>query len=133
MSPLSIRCIKSAFLYLACGLGLGVTFALDRAVGALLRPMHAEFNLWGWATLLIYGMAYHMLPRFSGRALRWPRLADAQSWLAIAGVAIAALGWAALVMGVSNAWILGASGGLLQALAALLFAIQIGSILFPKT
>ena len=70
MNTLSIRCIKAAFGYLACGIGLGAWFAVDRAAGAWLRPLHAELNLWGWATLLIYGMAYHMLPRFAGRAPR---------------------------------------------------------------
>ena len=59
MTPLSMRCIKAAFLYLALGIGLGASFALDRALGARLRPLHAELNLWGWVTLLIYGMAYH--------------------------------------------------------------------------
>src|SRR5689334_17221445 len=58
MNILSIRCIKAAFVCLALGIGLGAWFAINRAQGALLRPLHAEFNLWGWATLLIYGMAY---------------------------------------------------------------------------
>ena len=97
MNALSIRCIKAAFVYLACGIGLGVWFAVDRATGAWLRPLHAELNLWGWATLLIYGMAYHMLPRFAGRPPRWPRLAAAQSWLAIASVALVAAGWIGVV------------------------------------
>ncbi len=46
MTPLSMRCIKAAFLYLALGIGLGAPFALDRALGARLRPLHAELNLW---------------------------------------------------------------------------------------
>src|SRR5205085_3454200 len=93
MNALSIRCIKAAFVYLAFGIGLGAWFAVDRAAGALLRPLHAELNLWGWTTLLIYGMAYHMLPRFAGRPVRWPRLAAAQAGLAIGGVALVAAGW----------------------------------------
>jgi heme/copper-type cytochrome/quinol oxidase subunit 1 len=91
MSPLTVRCIKAAFIYLALGIGLGASFAIDRAFGAGLRTLHAEFNLWGWSTLLIYGMGYHMLPRFTGQPLRWPRLAEVQSWLAIGGVALTAL------------------------------------------
>ena len=129
MSALSIRCIKAAFIYLALGIGLGVTFALDRRLGASLRPLHAEFNLWGWVTLLIYGMAYHMLPRFSGRPLRSQRLAEVQSWLAIAGVALAALGWIALVSHLSPARLLLVSGGLLEIVGALLFGALIGDLL----
>jgi hypothetical protein len=129
MNALSIRCIKAAFVYLALGIGLGVWFALDRATGALLRPLHAELNLWGWATLLIYGMAYHMLPRFAGRALRHPHLAVAQSWLAIAGVALIAAGWLGVVNALPPARMALVAGGALQVGAAALFALLIGDLL----
>jgi hypothetical protein len=123
MNALSIRCIKAAFVYLACGIALGVWFAVDRATGALLRPLHAELNLWGWATLLIYGMAYHMLPRFAGRAPRWPRLAAAQSWLAIAGVALVTAGWIGVVRALPLAQLVLVAGGMLQVVAAALFVL----------
>ncbi|HWQ11415.1 MAG TPA: cbb3-type cytochrome c oxidase subunit I [Roseiflexaceae bacterium] len=132
MSALTVRCARAALIYLALGIALGVSFALDRALGAALRPLHAELNLWGWVTLLIYGMGYHMLPRFAGRPLRSQRLADAQSWLAIAGVALAALGWAASAAGLAEALALRALGGGLQLAAALLFAILIGDLLAPR-
>lgn len=128
MSNLSLRCIKTAFLALGLGVGLGAWFALDRAAGAWLRPLHAELNLWGWATLLIYGMAYHMLPRFLARPLRRPRLAEAQSWLAITGVALASAGWLALSLGWPSQPLL-IAGGLAQLAAAGLFVFQIGELL----
>ncbi len=129
MSPLSIRCIKTAFLALAAGIALGAAFAIDRALGAQLRPLHAELNLWGWTTLLIYGMAYHMLPRFAGRPLRRLRLADAQSWLAIGGVAAASLGWLLLLVAPAPARALLVAGGAAQLAAALLFAGLMGEVL----
>jgi hypothetical protein len=129
MNSLSIRCIKAGFLYLAFGIGLGAWFAVDRGAGAVLRPLHAELNLWGWVTLLIYGMSYHMLPRFAGRPLRWPHLALAQSWLAIGGVALAALGWLGLVNALAGARAILAAGGAIQLTAALLFALSIGNLL----
>lgn len=129
MSTLSVRCIKAAFLYLAIGVGLGALFAFDRALGAQLRPLHAELNLWGWVTLLIYGFGYHMLPRFAGRPISRPRLADAQSWLAIAGVALASLGWFAVPLDLPYAGVLLAAGGVLQTLAVLGFGLLIGTVL----
>ena len=129
MSPLTVRCIKAAFCYLALGIALGASFAIDRAFGAGLRSLHAELNLWGWATLLIYGMAYHMLPRFTGCPLAWPRLAEAQSWLAIGGVALMALGWLVQWLGLPFALALLIGGGLLQLAAAGAFAVQIGRLL----
>jgi heme/copper-type cytochrome/quinol oxidase subunit 1 len=121
MSNLSLRCIKAAFFFLACGIGLGASFALNRSLGAALRPLHAELNLWGWTTLLIYGFGYHMLPRFSGRPLRSPALAAAQSWLAIAGVVLASLGWGLAAAQAPGALALQALGGLAQLGAAALF------------
>jgi len=132
MSALSTRCIKAAFLYLACGIGLGIWFTVDRAIGALLRPLHAELNLWGWATLLIYGMAYHMLPRFAGHMPRWPRLAAAQSWLAITSVALVAAGWIAVLSALPVAQLVLVAGGTLQVVAAALFGLLIGDLLIRK-
>jgi hypothetical protein len=129
VNALTVRCIRAAFLCLALGIGLGLWFALDRASGAVWRPLHAALNLWGWATLLIYGMSYHMLPRFTGRPLRWPRLAEAQSWLAILAVALVGLGWLATRFELSaGRWLL-LGGGTLQFMAALLYALQIGDLL----
>ena len=129
MNSLSIRCIKAAFICLALGIGLGAWFAVDRAQGAWLRPLHAALNLWGWATLLIYGMAYHMLPRFAGRPLRRVRLAAAQSWLAIGGIALVTLGWIGLLSALPLAHPVLIAGGAIQVAAAALFALLIGELL----
>lgn len=129
MSTLSLRCIKAAFICLALGLILGVSFAARRSFGATLRPLHVELNLWGWSTLLIYGFAYHMLPRFAGRPLAHPRLAAIQAALAIGGVALGAAGWAASAAHIPYALLVGATGALTQLLAALLFIWQIGRLL----
>jgi hypothetical protein len=147
MSRLTVRCIRAAMLALAAGILLGVAFALDRSLGARLRPLHAELNLWGWSTLLIYGVGYHMLPRFCGRPLARPRLAEAQGWLAIGGVAAASLGWllslaepltqsrpqagrmAQLVSGAPAALL--AAGGLAQLAAALIFVSLAAALLRP--
>lgn len=132
MSNVSIRCIKAAFAYLALGIGLGVGFAVDRAIGARLLPLHAELNLWGWATLLIYGMAYHMMPRFIGRPLRRPRFVAVQSWLAIGGVALVAVGWVGAVSGLPGARVVLEGGAAIQVIAAALFALLIGELLSPE-
>ena len=129
MSMLSIRCIRAAFVCLACGVGLGAWFAFDRALGAWLRPLHAGLNLWGWTALLIYGMAYHMLPRFTGHPLRWPRLAGVQSWLAIGGVVLLTIGWLGVLGGLPWGQPLLIAGGTLQLAAALLFSMAIGDLL----
>lgn len=129
MNRLTIRCLKAGFAYLALGIGLGALFGWDRALGAQLRSLHAELNLWGWATLLIYGMAYHMLPRFTGNPLRQIRAANAQSILAIVGVGVTSLGWIVVLGAPALGRIVLAAGGFVQLGAALLFAALAGDLL----
>lgn len=132
MSKLSLRCVRAAFVFLMFGIALGSSFALDRSLGAQFRPLHAELNLWGWLTLLIYGFAYHMLPRFLGRALRLQQLADVQSWLAIVGTALSSFAWLGLVYDWPAARGLAVVASLGQASAALMFVWLIGSLLLPR-
>jgi Na+/proline symporter len=131
MSQLTLRCVKAAFIALAAGIALGTSFALNRALGAQLRPLHAELNLWGWTTLLIYGMGYHMLPRFCGRPLRRTRLAELQSWLAIGGVAAASCGWLLRLSAPVAGQALVAAGAVAQLAAALIFAALGAELLRP--
>jgi hypothetical protein len=70
-----------------------------------------------------------MLPRFTGRPLRWPRLAAAQSWLAIGGVVLVAAGWIAILSELPLAQAVLVGGGALQVVAAALFALLIGELL----
>ncbi|KPL79528.1 hypothetical protein SE18_26430 [Herpetosiphon geysericola] len=117
-------CIRAAVFYLAVGIGFGISFAFDRALGAQLRPIHVESNLAGFATMLIYGMAYFMLPRFMGRPLGLAGVANWQVVLAISAVLLIDLGWAGLVANVALArWLL-VFGASLHGLAALLFSLS---------
>jgi hypothetical protein len=86
--------VGAAVLALAIGIGLGMSFAVTPANGALLRPVHAELNVFGWAALLITGVTYYLAPRFAGSPLRWPHLAPLQLGLTIGGLALSvALIW----------------------------------------
>ncbi len=68
----------AAFIALGFGIALGMSFAVTPVQGAFYRPVHAELNLFGWAGLLISGVAYYLVPRFAGAPLRWSRLAIVQ-------------------------------------------------------
>ncbi|MDQ4078299.1 MAG: hypothetical protein M3220_18890 [Chloroflexota bacterium] len=133
MNALTVRLVRSALLFLALGIALGVAFAVDRSLGALWRPLHAELNLWGWVTLLIYGMAFHMLPRFTGQPLPQPKLAELQSWMAILGVALVATGWLGRHVGMPLGQETLLLGGAVQFSAALLFTFLIGTLLRSRS
>lgn len=89
--------IALAGTFLLAGVSLGAVFAIEPAIGARLRFVHAELNLFGWTGLLICGVGYYLIPRLLGRPLRWPRLATFQLACLVAGVLLstAALAWRA--------------------------------------
>ncbi|MEK7817170.1 MAG: cbb3-type cytochrome c oxidase subunit I [Actinomycetota bacterium] len=98
MSPTVISFIKSSLAYLAIGVTLGILMAIKvlpdpRNIG-LITTAHAHINLMGTVMMLIYGVGYHILPRFSGRPLYSEGLASAQLWInniGLAGMAVTRL------------------------------------------
>jgi cbb3-type cytochrome oxidase subunit 1 len=93
MSRLTILFIKSSLIYFAIGalVGLDITF-MPGHLGAMM-PMHAHLMLLGWISMMIYGVAYHILPRFSARPLYSDKMANAQFYLAHIGLIGMAIGF----------------------------------------
>lgn len=85
------------------------------------RPAHAHMQLLGFVALMIYGVAYHALPRFRGVVFRRPGLALFQVGLANLGLLGMALAWGlGLGAGIWGAFAtLSLAAGLLFALLAL--------------
>ncbi|MCL5024280.1 MAG: cbb3-type cytochrome c oxidase subunit I [Nitrospirae bacterium] len=51
-----------------------------------LKFVHSHLNLLGWVSMMIYGVGYHILPRFTGKPLKSPKLGEIQFWLANIGL-----------------------------------------------
>jgi len=51
-----------------------------------LRFVHSHLNLLGWVSMMIYGVGYHILPRFTAKPLKSPRTGELQFWLANIGL-----------------------------------------------
>ncbi len=64
--------IKAGLIYGVLGAVLGITMAVDPSLSYPLRFIHIHLNLLGFMTMMISGVAYHVLPRFSARTLPWP-------------------------------------------------------------
>ncbi len=129
MSPTTIRFLKVGMAYFVLGALLGTLLALPptrdflyKAPGAQWRLAHTHLNLAGFVIMIIFGIAYHILPRFAGKPLRSEAWAAAHFWiasLATAGMVIgfivpaaAVLLWtgsvaqlAGIVLGVANLWL----------------------------
>jgi len=51
-----------------------------------LKFVHSHLNMLGWVSMMIFGVGYHILPRFMGRPLKSPKLGEMQFWLANIGL-----------------------------------------------
>ena len=91
-----------------------VSLAWPHALPGNVPRLHGHLMLLGFVAMMIYGIALHVLSRFSGRPLYSERLADGQFVLANAGLLTMAAGWLA-----TNDLIVAVGGGLtIAAMAA---------------
>ncbi|MBV6397128.1 MAG: hypothetical protein HFACDABA_02733 [Anaerolineales bacterium] len=63
MPPLTRTFIKTAMLYFALALALGIALALNAGPG--LFPVYIHLLVFGWLTQLIFGVIYWMFPKYS--------------------------------------------------------------------
>jgi cbb3-type cytochrome oxidase subunit 1 len=97
MSNITVNFIKCALVYLVFAALLGITMTIKGPVEPF-KPMHTHFNLLGWMCMMIYGVAYHILPRFSGVPLWSEKLATIHLWVANIGLLGMAGGWVFMSM-----------------------------------
>jgi cbb3-type cytochrome oxidase subunit 1 len=119
--------LRASLTWLAIGVTLGVAMAIHPA-WSIYRPAHEHMNLLGFVTMMIYGVAYHVVPRFSGRKLRYEPLAVWHFWIANAGLALMVVGFMCRVRDERTALIgtiVLAVGGTFSAIGAYAFALNI--------
>ena len=87
MSPTVVNYIRSALAWVALGVILGALMNIVPDWTPFLKTAHAHINLVGWVSMFIFGVGYHILPRFRGRPLHSESLATTQLWLANIGLA----------------------------------------------
>lgn len=92
MSKVTVWFIRFALIYFMLAILLGLHMSVTGPVYPWM-PIHVHFNLLGWMSMMIYGVGYHILPRFSGVPLWSERLSYWQLWLANAGLVGMAAGW----------------------------------------
>jgi len=86
--------IRLSMVYFLVGSLLGVAFVFrPEMANADHIAMHVHLNLLGWMSMMIFGVGYHVLPRFSGQPLYSRKLSVVQFWLANAGLIGMAAGW----------------------------------------
>lgn len=94
MSSITVWFIRCAMIYFLLAILLGIMMSVTGPVYPWM-PIHVHFNLLGWMSMMVYGVGYHILPRFSGRPLWSDKLSYWQLWLANIGLIGMAIGWGA--------------------------------------
>jgi len=116
--------LKASLSWLAAGVSLGVAMAAH-PLWTVYRLVHVHMLLLGFVTMMIYGVAYHVIPRFAGFPIHSRRAAVLHWWISNAGLVMMATGFAVRVHDATRGTIVLASGGTLSALGAYTFVYVI--------
>lgn len=119
--------LVGAVVLLLGGTGMGAVFAISPELGARMRFVHAELNLFGWTGLLVCGMSYYLVPRFAGQPLRWPRLAAIQLGALGTGILIGAAAFLWRAYGAPPAALAGVGQGVVGAAFLVAGAVLAGT------
>jgi hypothetical protein len=110
--------VKASMIYLGIGAITGIGMVLWPDIRFAVTRVHTHINLLGFMAMMIYGVGYHILPRFMGRPVYSHRLGNLQVWLANI-----------TLTGLSISWILETlQGGIWRSLAILFGIGQVFSI-----
>jgi cbb3-type cytochrome oxidase subunit 1 len=73
--------IVMSIVYLGISSVLGLVMLGNPNMMAI-KFVHSHLNMLGWVSMMIYGVGYHILPRFMGRPVYSIKLGEVQFWLA---------------------------------------------------
>jgi cbb3-type cytochrome oxidase subunit 1 len=116
--------LKASLAWLALGVTFGVAIAVH-PVWTIYRLAHMHMLLRGFVTMMIYGVAYHVIPRFVGFSLHRPEAAQWHWWGANVGLAMMVCGFVVRVRAPYPGTVLIGAGGILSALGAYTFVYLI--------
>ncbi len=111
--------VKASLIYLGIGAITGLLMVAHPDLRYLLTRVHTHINLLGFMAMMVYGVGYHILPRFMGRPVYSHRLGNLQVWLANISL-----------IGLSMSWIFEATIGGVWHTLAILFALVHGVSIF---
>ncbi len=82
MDPVAKNFIRMSVIYFAISAVIGVHFMFSKYNLHQLFQAHVHLMLLGWMSMMVYGVGYHILPRFNGNPVAFPKLAIVHFWVA---------------------------------------------------
>ena len=113
--------IKASVSWLALGVTLGLAIAVH-PLWVIYRPAHLHMLLLGFVAMMIYGVAYHVIPRFVGFPLYSGRAAGWHWWMSNVGLVLMVAGFVVRARSGAVVTVLLSVGGILAAFGAYTFA-----------
>jgi cbb3-type cytochrome oxidase subunit 1 len=131
MDPFVKAFVRASLVWLGVGVTIGVSMAFWPAAALVYRPAHIHANLLGFVSMMIFGVAYHVMPRFTGHPLHSRKAAMAHLWVANVGLLLLVVGWIARVWLPESGTLLVRSGAAVSAVGAFLFIHNLWRTLGP--
>jgi len=127
------RFIIMSIVYLGISTVMGIVMLGDQSLLEL-KFVHSHLNLLGWVSMMIYGVGYHILPRFMGRPLYSAKTGEAQFWLANIGLVSMLLFYILNTYSPSGMYLaLTVMAGVIEGVSILMFFYNMLRTLLPKT
>lgn len=99
MEAIVVWYLRMSLVYLVVGSAVGFGMILWPDEAGYFIPLHVHVNLLGFMAMMIYGVGYHILPKFSGRHVYSPRIMKVQFWFGNAGLIGMAAAWPFIISG----------------------------------
>ena len=93
MDTYVILFIRTSLCSFLVGSVLGMMMVIEPAYASYFLSAHVHLNLLGFMAMMIYGVGYHVLPRFSGVTIHSRPLMIAHYYLGSSTLAAMALCW----------------------------------------
>ena len=115
------RFIIMSIVYLGISSLVGIAM-LGSEKAMALKFVHSHLNMLGWVSMMIYGVGYHILPKFMGRAMHSKTLGEIQFWMANIGLVAMLLFYTVNVYSPSGALVMvTVAAGVLETVSIFLF------------
>ncbi len=125
--------IIMSIFYLGVAAVIGIAM-LGSEKAMPLKFVHSHLNLLGWVSMMIYGVGYHILPRFMGRPLYSQKLGDLQFWLANIGLVTMLLFYTLNIYSPATGYVaITVVAGVLELVSIFLFFYNMLMTLLPKS
>ena len=124
--------IVMSIVYLAISSIVGIIMIGSHSLMTL-KFVHSHLMLLGWVSMMIFGVGYHILPRFTGRPLKSLKMGEAQFYLANIGLIGMVIFYTLNIYAPSGLYrSLTIASGLIETLSVFLFFYNMLATIMPK-